>query len=373
MGSPAVQLRPVARVAKRPLRIALVSATRDILGGHAVQMEALAEGLAADGCSVRVIPINPRPPAGLAWTRRLPVLRTLANEAQYLPSLRALGEVDVAHVFSAAYWSFLLAPAPAIVAARALGTPVVVHYHSGEADDHLARWGAGVHPWLRRAEAIAVPSEYLRASFLRHGYDAEVIPNVVDVARFAFRDRPVLRPRLLSNRNLEPGYRVDVTIRAFAPVLAAHPGATLTVVGTGSQRPALEGLAAALGVAPAVRFLGRVAPEDMPARFAEADLFVNASVLDNQPVSILEAFAAGVPVVTTPTGDIAAMAGHGRLARLVAPDDPDALATGLLEALAQPAASRERARAAHRALSRYTWPAVGAAWHALYDRLVSRP
>jgi glycosyltransferase involved in cell wall biosynthesis len=115
-----------------------------------------------------------------------------------------------------------------------------------------------------------------------------------------------------------------------------------------------------------------VAPEDMPRRFAEADLFVNASVLDNQPVSVLEAFAAGVPVVTTPTGDIAAMTGHGRFATLVAPDDALSLAAGIAAVLADPAAARARARAAHAALTRYTWPVVGAAWHALYGRLVDR-
>ena len=275
-----------AAAAARPLRVALVSATRDILGGHAVQMEALADRLAADGCDVRVLPINPRPPRGLAWTRRLPLVRTLANEAQYLPSLVALRGVDVAHVFSAAYWSFLLAPAPAIVAARAAGTPVVVHYHSGEAEDHLARWGAAVHPWLRRADAIAVPSEYLREAFARHGYDARVIPNVVDVTRFAFRDRPALAPRLLSNRNLEPGYRVDVILRAFARLRAAHPEATLTVIGTGGQAAPLQALADRLGVAGAVRFLGRVAPEVMPARFDGADVFVNASVVDNHVYAV---------------------------------------------------------------------------------------
>ena len=57
-----------------------------------------------------------------------------------------------------------------MAAARALNKRVVLHYHSGEADDHLANWGALVHPWLQLAHDIVVPSEYLRDVFARYGY-----------------------------------------------------------------------------------------------------------------------------------------------------------------------------------------------------------
>jgi glycosyltransferase involved in cell wall biosynthesis len=59
-----------------------------------------------------------------------------------------------------------------------------------------------------------------------------------------------------------------------------------------------------------VRFVGKVDPAAMPEMLDQADIFVNASVVDNQPVSLLEAFASGLPVVSTPTGDIAAMVRH---------------------------------------------------------------
>jgi hypothetical protein len=68
--------------------------------------------------------------------------------------------VDVAHVFSASYASFLLAPLPAMTVAR-LNKRVVLHYHSGEADDHLANWGARA-PLVEARHHIVVPSEYLR-------------------------------------------------------------------------------------------------------------------------------------------------------------------------------------------------------------------
>src|SRR5262249_23225327 len=99
-------------------RVVMVSASLEILGGHGVQAAALAEGLGRDGYAVALLPINPRFPRGLRWVRRHAYVRTLLNEALFLPSLWSLRRADVAHIFSASYWSFLLGPVPAIEAAR---------------------------------------------------------------------------------------------------------------------------------------------------------------------------------------------------------------------------------------------------------------
>ncbi len=351
--------------AERPLRIALVAASLDIIGGHGVQMLALQRALRSDGHDVSFIPVNPRLPGALAWVRKVPYARTVANQLLYLPSLQRLHAVDVVHVFSASYWSFLLSPVPAIVAARCLGKRIVLNYHSGEADDHLANWGAMVHPWLKLADEIVVPSRYLQRVFARHGYRARVIPNIVDPQRFAYRERRPLLPQLVSNRNLEPYYRVDVTIRAFALLKQRRPDATLTIAGSGSQEGALRHLVDALGV-DGVTFVGSVPPDDMPALFARGSVFVNASTLDNQPVSILEAFASGLPVVSTGAGDIAAMLGDGAFGVLVPPEDPVALCAGVVRVLDCPDGALAMARRAHEELARYTWPGVAAAWSSVY-------
>ena len=195
-----------------PCHIAMVAASLEILGGQGVQAISLMERLRAEGHSVCFLPINPVFPVGLRRLRRLPYLRTVINQVLYLPSLWSLRKADAVHVFSASYWSFLLAPAPAMLAARRFGKRVILNYHSGEAEDHLQHWGKLVHPWLKLADEIIVPSDYLREVFARFGYRARVIRNVVDTTRFSYRERSPLRPRLLSMRNFEPHYRVANTI-----------------------------------------------------------------------------------------------------------------------------------------------------------------
>lgn len=349
----------------RPPRVAIVAASLDILGGQGVQASSLLEALNGDGYRAGLLAINPQFPAGLRRLRQLPYLRTVVNQALYVPGLARLASADVAHVFSASYASFLLAPVPAMAVARSLGKRVVLHYHSGEADDHLANWGVLVHPWLRLAHRIVVPSVYLRDVFQRHGYDALVIPNVVDLSKFTYRDRAPLRPRLLCTRNFEPYYRVDVILDAFARLLEVEPSATLTLAGYGSEEARLRDKAARL-TPKSVQFVGKVAPVDMPALYAAHDISVNASVVDNQPVSILEAFAAGLPVVSTPAGDIPSMVEHGITGLLVPPVNAAAITQAVCGLLGNPPMAAAVARAAHHQMHRFTWPSVRKSWAAVY-------
>ncbi len=345
-------------------RVAMVAASLEILGGQGVQAATLAERLRRDGRPVTFIPINPGFPRGVRWLRRVPFLRTAVNQILYLPSLRRLREADVVHVFSASYWSFLLSVVPAIRAARAWGKRTILNYHSGEAADHLARWGPLVHPWLRQVDRIVVPSEFLRDVFARHGYLAQVVPNVVELERFRYRERDPLRRRLLSVRNLEAHYRVENTIDAFGILRSRHRDATLTIAGYGSQESRLREMASGLGGA--VRFRGRVEPPEIPRLYDEHDVFLNSSVVDNQPISILEAFASGLPVVSTATGDISAMVRHGETGLIVPAADPASMARAVETLWERPEAARALARRAWQETARYTWPQVREKWLKVY-------
>jgi len=347
------------------VRIAVVAASLDILGGQSIQAQLLCAGLRQAGYEVDFVPVNPRFPRGLGWVRRWPYARTVLNQSLYLPSLRRLRDADVVQVFSASYWSFLIAVAPALLAARHYGKRILLNYHSGAAEDHLAHWGALVHPWLALAHEIVVPSEYLRAVFARHGYPARAVPNLVDTTRFCYRDRMPPHASFLSARNLEPYYRVDVTLEAFALVRERFPSATLTIAGDGSERGRLVRRAAALGER-GIAFRGHVHPADMPALYAAADVFVNSSVVDNQPLSVLEAFAAGLPVVSTATGDIAALVRDGETGLVIPPDDPSAMAKAMTTILEYPIRALRMARQARSEVEAYTWPHLRAQWAAAY-------
>jgi glycosyltransferase involved in cell wall biosynthesis len=347
------------------MRVALIAPGPGSTGGQEVQAAAIQDRLREEGHQVTRIPIDPVFPSPLSWLRRWPYARTVLNQALYVPSLRRLREVDVVHTFSASFWSFLLAPTPAIAVARHYRKRVVLHYHSGEAEAHLARWGLLVHPFLRWVDEIVVPSQYLKDVFARHGHRARVIRNIVDTARFRYRDRPPLKPHFLSARSLEPHYRVDMTIRAFSELKKRYPEATLTVAGSGSEEKRLRGLARALG-GNGVRFIGAVDQRQMPALYEAADILLNASVVDNQPVSVLEAFAAGLPVVSTATGDLANIIHHRTTGLLVPPADPEAMASAASYLLENPNRAQFITRSARQEAEKYSWASVRDSWLAVY-------
>ena len=345
--------------------VALVAASLDTPGGQGIQAQWLADHLSADGFDVARVFVDPAFPRGLRWLRRYPYLRTLLNQALYLPRLRALSCADVVHIFSASYLSFLLGPAPALVVARALGKRVILNYHSGEAADHLARWGVGVHPWLRLAHHLVVPSAYLGEVFAQYGYRATVVPNLIDLSAFHYRERKAIAPRFLSVRNLERHYGVDVILRAFALIQRHHPQGTLVVAGYGSEEKKLKRMADELGLR-GVRFHGRFSRTEAAQLYADADVLLNASTVDNQPVSILEAFACGLPVVSTPTGDIGAMLQGGKTGAIVAPNEPEEMARAAMMLIKHPLRAMEMARHARASLDRYGWPQVRTRWARVY-------
>jgi glycosyltransferase involved in cell wall biosynthesis len=355
------------------VRVCVVAPSMGILGGQAVQALRLIEHLnGADGLAVDLLPVNPRLRGLLGRLQAIKYVRTVLTSISYVGSLLGnLRRYDVIHVFSASYWSFLLAPLPAMVIGRLYGKKVVLNYHSGEALDHLTRSPFAVRA-IGLAHQVVVPSHYLVDVFARFGIRARPIFNFVDVARIPYRRRTRLSPRILTNRNLEPMYNVACALRAFARVQAELPEATLVVAGFGSQRGNLEALAAELGLRN-VSFVGRIPADEMGQLYHAADLFLNASNIDNMPLSILDAFAAGVPVVTTDAGGIPHMVDDGRTGLIVSREDDGALAAAALRLLRDDAlATRIGDAGRAECLAHYTWPVVSEGWVSLYRTLAGR-
>jgi glycosyltransferase involved in cell wall biosynthesis len=355
----------------RKLHIAVVAPSLRILGGQAIQADRLLCAWRGDpDVSAWLVPHNPLPPRVLRGALRVKYLRTIVTELTYLPLLmRKLADADVVHVFSASYSSFLLAPLPAAIVAWALGRPVVLNYHSGEAPDHLA--GSRVaRVALARMNRIVVPSPFLAEVFAQFGLASTVVPNLVDSDRFTFIERTRLRPRLISTRNLSYPYNVACTLRAFRHVQDRRPDATLTLVGAGPDEPALRALAAQLGLT-SVRFAGRMDPEAIAAAYAEHDIYIQSPDIDNMPLSVLEAFASGLPVVSTDAGGVPTMLTHGEHGLLAARNDHERLAAHVLQLLDDPGLARRLTRAAYSSCQSYTWPMVREQWLRVYRSVLA--
>lgn len=353
------------------LNVAIVAPSTRILGGQAVQADRLLRAWDGDPeVNAWLVPVNPNPPAALARARDIKYVRTLVTQLTYWPLLlRELRRADVVHVFSASYFSFLLAPLPAVVVARLYGKPVIMNYRSGEAPDHLKR-SALARFVLRSVDRNVVPSRFLHDVFSGFGILSEIVPNIVDLNRFRYRPRTPLTPRIVSTRNFEPLYNVACTIRAFALIQREYPNATLTLVGQGSQESQLRGLAAHLGVRN-VTFTGPVPPADIWRYYSDADLYVQTPDIDNMPASVLEAYASGCLVVSTDVGGVPAILTDGAHGLLVGRDDHESVAGAVKKLLRDPALAERLAAHARQACDAYQWNQVRVRWLELYRELGS--
>ncbi len=357
----------------RRLNVAIVAPSLGILGGQAVQADRLLTYWRNDpDVHGWLVPINPVPPGPLRHLTKLKYIRTAVTELTYWPLLFSeLRRADVVHVFSASYFSFLLAALPAVVVARLLGKPVLLNYHSGEAPDHLRR-SAIARATLRRVDANAVPSRFLHDVFAEFGIASMIIPNNVDTDSFRFRRRDPIRPRIVSTRSFEDLYNVACTLQAFRIVQDRYPDASLTLVGSGSRGAALRQLTAELTLEH-VTFAGRVPPETMWRYYADADIYLQTPDIDNMPCSVLEAFASGCAVVSTNAGGVPAMLTNGVHGLLVPPDDHVAAAAAVLRLLDEPGLAARLADAALETCAGYEWSSVRSQWLQLYRGIAAPP
>jgi glycosyltransferase involved in cell wall biosynthesis len=161
-------------------------------------------------------------------------------------------------------------------------------------------------------------------------------------------------------------------LRAFARVRAARPDAVLVIVGQGSLQGEAEALTAELGVRDAVRFLG--ARNDVPAVMSAADGYVMSSAWEGMPMVLLEAAAAGLPIVATAVGGNGEVVREGESGFLVPARDPAALGAGMVRLMALPEGERralgERGREHVRA--NYGLHRVAERWERVYWDAMAR-
>lgn len=360
-------------VSQKKLRVLIVAPSLDILGGQSIQAACLLNRLANERqLEMGFLPVNPKLPGWLGKLQRMPYVRTILTSLAYISKLLVtIPRFDLIHIYSASYFSFLLAPTPAILIGKLFRRKLLLNYHSGEAEDHFQNWKNTALPTIKLVDEIVVPSEYLVRVFARFNLKAKAIYNLVDSEKFRFRHRQPLRPVFISNRSFEWHYGVDRVLNAFSIIQDRIPEAHLIIAGDGPDRAALEELALHLQLR-TTEFVGRVSQERIAELYDQADVFLNGSTVDNQPLSILEAFNCGLPVVTTNPGAIPDMVINEQTGLLVETTDYRDLAHCALRLLEDQSLAGLIIEGAKKEAQKYSWNRVREEWVNCYRDICSR-
>jgi glycosyltransferase involved in cell wall biosynthesis len=331
------------------MRVGLVSTLAR--GGPVEHTVTLAGGLAARDVQVRAVcasrEVAARLQAAGADAAVVP-LRHQLDAGGARRARRALAGVDVAHAQDrrAGLWTRLLPPKGAAVVYTVHGLPQpYLPPPAGSARPGVRAWLAyrGVEALLmRRADAVVTVSQAAERELVeRMGVPAArttVIPNGVPLGA-VLPERGELVGTLTS---FDPVKGLDVFLDAAAALAATHPGARFALFGEGDGAAALRERARTLGLDGAVAFPGHVATREALARLG---VLVLSSYMENAPLALLEAMAAGVPVVATRVGGVPELMPEGT-GQLVPPGDAAALAAAIGRLLDDPALASRQAAAA---------------------------
>jgi len=252
--------------------------------------------------------------------------------------------------------------------------PYILTLHGGNLPAFSRRWPQRVCRLLRSADAVTTPSRYLLESMAHYRPDLRLLHNPLDLSshRFRLRDRP--QPRLVWIRAFHHIYNPMLAVRVLALLAADFPDFELIMVGPDKRDgslQALQKLARELGLSDRIVLKSGVPRDEVPQWLNKADIFLNTTHTDNAPVSVLEAMACGLCVVSTNVGGIPYLLEDEQDAILVLPNNPEAMANAVRRILAEPGLATHLSKNARQKAEQFAWSNILPKWELLLTLAVN--
>jgi glycosyltransferase involved in cell wall biosynthesis len=333
-----------------------------MVGGNPGYISSYGETLAREfdkaGYSVRVVSTSPN-----RYLRPLDILHKLHLWRH---------QIDIVLVDVYSGWSFVVTDLATRFACR-LKRPLVLALHGGALPQHFLRFPQWAKRVLSRADQIVVPSPYLGRALETLQLSARIIPNLINLTEYPFRHREKVRPNLLWMRTFHPVRNPELALRSIARLKRKYPEITLCMAGQDQgSLSQIRRMAIELGIDDSVRFPGFINREQKIEEASKADIFVNTNRVDNMPVSVLEACAFGLPVISTDVGGIRELLKHEDNALLIADDDDEAMADAIERLLEDPNLSSLLSSNGRKLAESVSWETIRLDWEKLFAELLAK-
>ncbi|MDX5326375.1 MAG: glycosyltransferase family 4 protein [Bacteroidota bacterium] len=255
---------------------------------------------------------------------------------------------------------------------RAFRIPVVLFLHGGELPSRIRKQRGQMMRLGNRATALVAPSGYLKEAFEDMGRPVHLIPNYLDLDRYSFIERSFIRPNLLWVRAIQKLYNPEMAIEVVESIRRNHPDATLCMVG-GDKDGSMERIRTQVidkDLEERVEITGRLPKEEWIRRSVKYDIFLNTTNADNTPVSVMEAMALGMVVISTNVGGVPYLIEDGVDGLLVPPRDPEAMTQAIEKVLQDPQWATTLSRNARVKAESWDWEKVKVKWESLFSKLI---
>lgn len=239
----------------------------------------------------------------------------------------------------------------------------IILIHSGLMPIFVQRWPRWSHFVFSYSSLVLTPSEFLKKKLCQLGIQVDgVIPNFIDLEDYSFKERAKLEPKFIYVRGFWSVYNPEMALKAFAIVQGLYPNASLTMAGReGDSSGKCRSLARDLALKN-IQFVGLVEKKELISLAACHDIHLHTNKSDNMPVSIIEMWACGLPIVGTNVGGMPYLVRNNEDAILVESDDFQAMARACIHLLSQPDIALRLSRNGRARAVELTWSKVKPSW-----------
>jgi len=238
---------------------------------------------------------------------------------------------DIFHIHGCSFFGFF----PIVIGVmigKLLKKKIIITYHGGELYEFINKYKTKVIYFLNKADIITVPSKYLQNILNNNSIKSKYLPNIIRDDNVYFKKREKLKPILIVTRTLDEVYNIPLSIMAFKDLKKVVPDAKLKIVGDGKLKNEILELVKKENIDD-IEFIGRVPNSKIGEILNTADIFINTSNKDNMPLSLFEALACGLPVISTNVGGIPDYFTDGINGFLIEPNNKEQLTNKILYVL----------------------------------------
>lgn len=270
---------------------------------------------------------------------------------------------------SAFWYSFFVS-----LECKLFSIPYVPILHGGDLPGRYKTSPGVVRFLLKNAVTVVSPSVYLLNYFKSEGFEVTYIPNFIEIDQYPFKVRPDLKLRILWVRAFHDIYNPTLAIEVLKKLSKETEEASLCMVGAFKDNSinSVRELIARYALELKVEITGILKKEDWVKMAKDFDIFINTTNVDNMPISIIEAMALGLPIVSTNVGGIPYLVTDCKTGLLVEAANPDAMAAAIVRLIGEKNLADSLIKEARTMVENFDWNKIKHAWYEILDRYEPR-
>ena len=256
---------------------------------------------------------------------------------------------------------------------RLINKPIILTLHGGNLPAFSIHHKNQIRWLLSQANTVTVPSRYLLDTMQSYRKDLILIPNGLDIKRYCYVQRVSPRPILIWLRSFHKIYHPELAIEVLFRLHKEFPTLRLVMVGPDKGDGSLQktqNLAIKLGLEDFVEFPGAIPKNEVQTWLNRGDIFINTTNFDNTPISVMEAMACGLCVVSTNVGGIPYLIAEGKDGLLVPPNDPELFSKEIVRLLTEPGLAESISINSRKKIELFDWSLILPKWKELFDSIL---